>query len=647
MKSSLGKLKRFAFQKNDGKDRKEFQRPPKVDELALASQEMQDMTNCYDSLLSAAAATANTAYEFSESLREMGNCLVEKAELYKDDDSKKVLMMLGKVQFELQKLVDRYRSHIFITITNPSESLLSELQTVQEMKQQCDEKRSIYEYMIKQQREKGRSKSVKGEVFSLEQLQQARNEYEEESTLCVFRLKSLKQGQSRSLLTQAARHHTAQLSFFEKGLKSLEEIDPHVKLVTEKQHIDYQLGELDDRDDGEDEAENSYGSNDDGELSFDYRPQKLGTEVVATSINSMELDQEDQSFPKVSSVENTEENLRLEKAQGDSQMLESEPRASNYSHSAPILAEKKFDPAERIRQLQPSLTQKFHTYALPTPGDAKSSTSRTSSVRRMRPTSLSGQNHNIWHSSPLESKMQKSESKEDNRSASISKLDLLNEEKDNNQPSTRLPRLTDGFPFPQSEVVDTSDNKKIKRQAFSGPLSSNPRSMKPGLPVSGPLSASELPQPVSGSQALKPQPSSPKASSRRSPPSLSPPKISELHELPRPPGVGSGKPTTSSSSCGLSGPLLSKNSEFPTKSKNISTPSNSASPLPMPPLTVPRSFSIPSSLYRAKALSVTKLAESPQRQEKDVASPPLTPISLASANVISTSSKAGAHSSDT
>ena len=75
-------------------------------------------------------------------------------------NAEKVLMMLGKVQFELQKLVDRYvsvsychfnagskfcylvdsihfspiclqRSHIFITITNPSESLLSELQTVQ------------------------------------------------------------------------------------------------------------------------------------------------------------------------------------------------------------------------------------------------------------------------------------------------------------------------------------------------------------------------------------------------------------------------------------------------------------------------------------------------------------------------------------
>jgi len=33
-----------------------------VELISFVCQEMQDMTNCYDSLLSAAAATANTAY---------------------------------------------------------------------------------------------------------------------------------------------------------------------------------------------------------------------------------------------------------------------------------------------------------------------------------------------------------------------------------------------------------------------------------------------------------------------------------------------------------------------------------------------------------------------------------------------------------
>jgi len=71
--------------------------------------------------------------------------------------------------------------------------------------------RDVYEYMVARYRERGRSKGGKGETFTLQQLQAARDEYDEEATLFVFRLKSLKQGQSRSLLTQAARHHASQV----------------------------------------------------------------------------------------------------------------------------------------------------------------------------------------------------------------------------------------------------------------------------------------------------------------------------------------------------------------------------------------------------------------------------------------------------
>ncbi|KAL2907072.1 hypothetical protein RDABS01_005782 [Bienertia sinuspersici] len=387
-----------------------------------------------------AVVSFNDLREFSESLHEMGGCLIEKAELYKDDESKKAFMMLGKVQFELQKLVDFYRSHIFLTITKPSESLLDELQTVQdrtymdclllrvhgyrdlgcwyelngstlgktevaygnigmqrgnsggdicfrptvvdgaghmmlqvmsnelvenaEMKQQCDEKRSVYEYMMTQHREhreKGRSKSGKGDVFSLEQMQQAHNEYEEEATLCLFRLKSLKQGQSRSLLTQAARHHTAQVFPICSGWLSATDYAFQVAAAS-------------------------------GLLLAFIKPHAITSGFA-------KLDQEDHLFSKASNMDNTE--FSSEKVHGDSQMLESEPRTSSYSHSAPILPEKekKFDPAERARQMRPSHTQKFHTYVLPTPSDAKSTNSaRTSSAPRTRPTTVA--THNIWHSSP-------------------------------------------------------------------------------------------------------------------------------------------------------------------------------------------------------------------------------------------------------
>ncbi|KAI7980875.1 Uncharacterized protein LOK49_Contig96G00016 [Camellia lanceoleosa] len=389
MKSSLGMLRRFALHKSHGKEKTDYQLSVHLDDLSQASQDMHDMRNCYDSLLSAAAATANSAFEFSESLRDMGTCILEKTALNDDEESCKILSMMGNVQFELQKLVDSYRSHVIQTITTPSESLLSELRTVEEMKRQCDEKRNLYEYMVAQQREKGRSKSEKDEVFTSQQLQAARDEYDEEATLCIFRLKSLKQGQYRSLLTQAARHHAAQLNFFRKGLKSLEAVEPHIRLVMEKQHIDYQLNGLDDGEDGEDEGVNSHETNDDGELSF-------GLDAVSTLRNSMELDQADIPRPLVSTVEIAEVNLN--KGLGE-QIFDQQPRVA--SHSAPIFADKKFDPAERIREMQPSSARKFHSYVLPTPVDAKSSISAktNSSVLQSRPTSHSGSTQSLWHTS--------------------------------------------------------------------------------------------------------------------------------------------------------------------------------------------------------------------------------------------------------
>jgi hypothetical protein len=59
--------------------------------------------------------------------------------------------------------------------------------------------------------EKGRSRHSKIESYSSEQLQSALTKYQEDAALFIFRLKSLRQGQFHSLLTQAARHHAAQV----------------------------------------------------------------------------------------------------------------------------------------------------------------------------------------------------------------------------------------------------------------------------------------------------------------------------------------------------------------------------------------------------------------------------------------------------
>ncbi|XP_061352395.1 uncharacterized protein At2g33490-like isoform X2 [Gastrolobium bilobum] len=627
MKSSLSKLRRIALHKSVGKEKWELQPSVKFDELALAAKDMQEMRDCYDNLLSAAAATENSAYEFAESLQEMGTCLMEKTALNDDEESGKVLGMLGSVQLELQKLLDSYRSHIVLTITKPSESLLNELRTVEDMKRQCDEKREVYEYMITQQKEKGRSKSGKGESITIQQLQAAHDEYEEEAKLCAFRLKSLKQGQSRSLLTQAARHHAAQLNFFRKGLKSLEAVEPHVRMVAEQQHIDYQFSALEDDDgeDGYDDGGNSCDVTEGGELSFEYRSDKQVPYIVSMSPNSAEVEESGHSYVRASTTETAETNL--DKNQGDFRVSSRDPRVSSYS--APIFAEKKFDPAEKVRQMLSSSTTKSNAYVLPTPVNVKET--KTSSASR---TSASGSLHNLWHSSPLDEKKKEKDFVDGKLSEpTIPRAHSVLKESNSDTTSTQLPRpLAEGTSLLQVDIFNASDTKKIKRQAFSGPLTNKPLSVKP---ISGGFP--RLPMP---------QPSSPKASPNASPPLVSSPRISELHELPRPPGNQSSKPVKSSR-IGHSAPLVFRNPEHPATNRFPSIVSSAASPLPTPPIIVSRSFSIPTSSQRAMALNVTntKYLDTPQVPEKveEAASPPLTPISHRASNM---SSDLASHSSE-
>ncbi|KAG5093227.1 hypothetical protein JHK82_052005 [Glycine max] len=624
MKSSLKKLRGLALHNHKHVSSKSIRPLGQLDELARATQDMQDMRDCYDTLLSAAAATASSAYEFSESLRDMGSCLLQKTALNDHgDETGKLLLMLGKIQFKLHKLIDHYRSHIFQTITIPSESLLNELRIVEEMKRQCDEKRDLYDYMVTRYREGGRSKGGKGETFSLQQLQTAHDEYDEEATLFVFRLKSLKQGQSRSLLTQAARHHAAQLCFFKKAVKSLETVEPHVKSVTEQQHIDYHFSGLEEEDGDEgdygDDVGGGYDENDDGELSFDYG-QIEQDQDVSTSRNSMELDQVELTLPRDSTAEAAKENLdNLVR-----NLFSFKVRAG--SQSAPLFADNKPDASEKLRQMRPSLSRKFSSYVLPTPVDAKSSTSSGSNNPKpsKMQANLNEPTKNLWHSSPLEQKKQEKDIGDEFSGSIVRSAQSVLKESNSNTASMRLPPpLIDSLLSSNRDYI-SAYSKKIKRHAFSGPLTSNPGPTKPVSVesvqlFSGPLLPAPIPQPPS---------SSPKASPSASPTLMTSPKISELHELPRPP---TSFPSNSRllGLVGHSGPLVSRGQKV---TANNLVASSAASPLPMPPQAMARSFSIPSSGARVAALHMPRTLESSHRSSisENIASPPLMPISLSS-----------------
>ncbi|KAG0461388.1 hypothetical protein HPP92_021685 [Vanilla planifolia] len=93
------------------------------------------------------------------------------------------LAYLKKLQCMMTTIL---RAHIIQTISTPSECLLRELQILEDMKQQCDEKRDMYKLMLTAPRAKGRSRNAKGLSITAQQLQIAQEQYEEEANLFVF-----------------------------------------------------------------------------------------------------------------------------------------------------------------------------------------------------------------------------------------------------------------------------------------------------------------------------------------------------------------------------------------------------------------------------------------------------------------------------
>ncbi|XP_066390542.1 uncharacterized protein At2g33490-like isoform X2 [Miscanthus floridulus] len=515
MKSSLRKLRGFALQRHEQRvDRDRGGRghsaaaATAADELLAAAQDMADMRSCYDNLLSVAAAIANSAYEFSEALQEMGTCLLKRVTPNKDGINDKVLLLLGKSQCELRKLVDSYRVHVNNTITTPSLSLLNELQTVEEMKRQCDEKRELYEFMLNAQKEKGRSKNAKGDNGASEQLKQAQEDYQEEVTLFLFRLKSLKQGQFRSLFTQAARHHAAQ-EFFNRSKEEYSSV-PH-----ERQRI--------------------------------------------------------------------------------------------VSQSAPLFPEKKLNTEERIKDLRRSATRKLNTYVLPTPNDVRA----TSQIASGNPTSGPLESKGAFHSSPLHPSADIRDLR-DNKLPSptrLSNVQSVLKESNTNTAETRKVLPVGDLALPGYYELKTSDNKKVKRGSFSGPIASRPRSTENIDVISAVPRHSSAHQPVHI-----------RVSPGNSPPPISSPKIKELHELPRPP-VNASKNTAFPSLVAHSAPLVPNPASLTPKVQDHfrarQTLPSTASPLPAPPPgSIARSFSIPS---RGRASGISDSKETEDQQDKGAA----------------------------
>lgn len=304
------------------------------------------------------------------------------------------------------------------------------------------------------------------------------------------------------------------------------------------------------------------------------------------------------------------------------------PRQNSYSFqrgvravskSAPLFPHMKFDSSDRTPQIGPSPSRKFTSYVLPTPDETKSPSSGKSfsEVPQTRQADF-----NLHHSSPVDpNKYEKLRATVLSGPIILDTQSVLKESNSTPKPSLFPPKLSEAFSLNQPDPNIASYAKKAKRQAFSGPLTGKPWQNNPNFTSSGPISSSSLPPPFSGSllRTTFPRPTSTTKISSHGSPIISSPKISELHELPRPPVHLASRKT--SNRYGHSGPLLSKSHDLSTS--RVSTSSVEASKLPIPPLGLSRSYSIPAGGPMEAALHSPNL-----KMAEHNSSPPLMPISL-------------------
>lgn len=271
-------------------------------------------------------------------------------------------------------------------------------------------------------------------------------------------------------------------------------------------------------------------------------------------------------------------------------------------------------------QMGPSLSRKFTSYVLPTPDETK--TPRSGKLLSEAPQTRLA-DFNLQHSSPIDQKKYERRRENDKISGPIilDAQSVLKESNTSTKASVLPAPLSEGLSFTQHDPNLASYAKKAKRQAFSGPITPKPMLSNPKLTVSGPIGSSAFSLPFSGSLLRIPMPrptSNPKSSSQPSTTFVSSPKISELHELPRPPPhLSAMRPHNRYAH---SGPLISKSNEM--SASRVSTSSIAASRLPTPPQGLSRSYSIPAGGLMGVSLRVPLEDSQSTKMKEDISSPP-------------------------
>ncbi|KAH7277928.1 hypothetical protein KP509_38G016000 [Ceratopteris richardii] len=184
----------------------------------------------YDCLLAAAQTVSSSAYDFSRSIHDMGSCIMETFEKIGDNELGSSLSMLVKVQYEISKLLEHYAARVSQTFIESTKNLLEELELVEEIREQYQRKRDLYDDEVKSQKVKGKDQKVDAS--------DEKEDLNKEAAHLDHYLQSLRPRQEMSFATHAVRHYKAQVHFFGKGVSLLNAIESTVTQLSARLNFD-------------------------------------------------------------------------------------------------------------------------------------------------------------------------------------------------------------------------------------------------------------------------------------------------------------------------------------------------------------------------------------------------------------------------
>ncbi|CAM6087808.1 unnamed protein product [Calypogeia fissa] len=669
---SIKKLMSFhnhkAKEKGDSFYREPLDSKRVLEEESKEMQGLKEMRIQYEGLCAVSSLVSTRATDFSSAIHELANYFINTFGSIEDGEMSKIFKIVGRVQFEISKILDIYAVHVAQTITEPTEILLSELQNVQDSKTQHDEKRQLYE-QLRARTLKGRSKSGKGEAFADQQMQIVKDEFDKLSLFVNARFNSLEQGQARSLITQAARHHSAQMHLFSRGHSSLQAVEPYMRQVARERSIDRQLStginEEDDESDSKSEDDVSYID----ELDGSSDPQSLEQSNrwdsrIDSPGRSPDNQDEEPEVPKNLSKEWSSLLSRLNRNSGEIPHLRS---GDSPGSAAP-------QPSKDLG----NTTDAAHSYRTRTVPDSHQE-QNTIHVTELIEEPKSSQGRTPPLSPPLRPHPEVSTntarghdgvgSELSSQSVSTSGRTLIDQRSSLDAEGAMSGTLGDSSGMKSKFSQNSASSPETSQVRFSvsgqnlpGPVPGKPPSLSfvsPTLsstPVgftsntqefarqgrrysqSGPLTFSGSPwssQPSSGNVATSTMQSSnpsdchksgplgrsplgrtfgsPRISPSMSPPRMSPPRISELHKLPPPPlNPINTKAPRSPPIVAHSAPIIAHSAPLSRHPDPMGNSFVNATPLPPPPLgSVPRSLSLPSrqKIQRSRPPTIAQLPE--------------------------------------